>query len=103
MQKLSFIIKFFQTNTFQCVLATSGVESFVIFLYADGRIQWTTGDRSGGDDGLSGAQALAGINAGDGINSITIPGSQTPSILNITQTSNIGIPGVWMFKIGQGI
>jgi len=93
---------FIQTNTFQCVLASSGVESFVIFLYADGRIQWTTGDASDGDDGLGGTEALAGINAGNGVNSVTIPGSRTPSIINITQTSNVGIPGVWIFKVGSG-
>ena len=81
-----------QTNTFQCVLATTGVESFVIFLYADGKIQWTDENN----------RTVAGINAGDGINSITIPGSETPSIINITQTSNVGIPGVWMFKVGKG-
>ena len=73
----------------QCVLATSVTESFVIFLYADGEIQW---------DG----NALAGINAGDGVNHITIPGSLNSSIINITQTSNVGIPGVWMFEVGKG-
>ena len=72
-----------------------------MFLYADGRIQWTTGDTSNGIDGLGGTEALAGINAGDGVNSITIPGSLTPDIINITQTSNVGIPGVWMFKVGE--
>ena len=60
-----------------------------MFLYADGEIQWTNG-------------ALAGINVGDGVNSITIPGSLTPSIINITQTSNVGIPGVWMFQVDRG-
>ena len=79
------------------MLATSEVESFVIFLYE--RIQWTTGSNSGGDDGLGGIEALAGINAGDYINFITIPGSQTPSIINITQTSNVGISGTWMFSL----
>jgi len=74
----------------------------VIFLYADGRIQWTTGDFSGGSNGLGGTEALAGINAGDGVNSITIPGSRTPSIINITQTSNVDIPGVWIFKVNEG-
>jgi len=61
-------------------------------------MHWTTGDSSGGDDGLGGTEALAGINAGDGYNYHIIPGSQTPSIINITQTSNIGTPGVWMFS-----
>lgn len=72
-------------------------------MYADGRIEWTTGDWSGGSDGLSGTEALAGINAGDQTNHITIPESQTPEIINITSTSNIGIPGTWMFKVGGGM
>ena len=61
-----------------------------MFLYAD--IQWT---------GFN-AGALAGIDAGDGFNHVTIPGSQTSNILNIEETSNIGVPGVWMFKVGEG-
>ena len=87
-------------NTFQCVLATSELESFVMFLYAD--LQWTTGDVSGGVDGLGGTEALAGFNAGDQVNSYTLPGSHTPNIVNITRTSNVGIPGTWIFKVGQG-
>jgi len=83
------------------VLASSGVESFVIFLYADEGIQWTTGDVTG-TNGLGGSEALAGINAGDGINFMSIIGSLTPNIINITKTSNVGIPGVWMFKVGSG-
>ena len=87
-------------NTFQCVLATSELESFVMFLYAD--LQWTTGDNSYGYDGFGGTEALAGFNAGDQINSYTIPGSRTSNITNITRTSNVGIPGTWIFKVGQG-
>ena len=60
-----------------------------MLLYANGEIQWTNG-------------ALAGINAGDGVTSITIPGSLTPSIINVTQTTNVGIPGVWMFQVDRG-
>ena len=91
-----------QTNTFQCILATTVTESFVILLYPDGEIQWTTGIASDGFGGLGGTEALAGINVGDGVNDITIPGSLTPNIINITQTSNVGIPGVWMFKVSEG-
>ena len=71
-------------------------------MYAGGRIQWTTADSSGGYNGLGGTEALAGINAGDYINYVTVSGSQTPHIINITKTSNIGIPGVWMFQVGRG-
>ena len=59
-----------------------------MFLYGD--IQWING------------VALAGINAGDGMNHITIPGSLTSSIVNIEETSNVGIPGVWIFRIQEG-
>jgi len=93
----------FQTNTFQCVLATSGVESFVIFLYANERIQWTTGDFNGGVNGVGGAEAIAGINAGDGVNFVTIPGSRTPRIITVYQTSNVGIPGIWIVKVDQSM
>ena len=71
-------------------------------MYADGKIQWTTGDNSGGYNGLFGIEALAGYNAGDWINSYTILGSRTSNITNITRTSNVGIPGTWIFKVGQG-
>ena len=72
-------------------------------MYADERIEWTTGDNSGGRNGLAGIEALAGINAGDRINYFSVPGSQTPEIINITRTSNVGIPGVWIFKVGEGM
>ncbi|XP_065894702.1 sushi, nidogen and EGF-like domain-containing protein 1 [Dysidea avara] len=75
------------TNTFQCILAYSAVESFVIFLYDDGGIEWGRG--------------LAGINAGNRVSSVTIPGSRTVNILNIDQTTNIGIPGVWVFQVDR--
>ena len=88
-------------NTFQCILATSESESFVIFLYAD--LQWTTGSASSGSRGFGGNAALAGYNAGDRINSHTLEGSQTSRILKLTRTSNVGIPGTWIFKVGQGI
>ena len=88
-------------NTFQCILATSELESFVMFLYDD--LQWTTGDNSGGIRGLGGTEALAGYNAGDQINSYTVAGSRTPRIINLNSTSNVGIPGTWMFKVGQGV
>lgn len=80
---------------------SDGTYSFVSFLYADGLIQWTTGDASGGTDGLGGTPAQGGFNAGDGIRFFSIPGSQTAAILNISSTSNVGIPGVWTFRVDQ--
>ena len=90
-----------QTNTFQCVMATNGATSFVIFLYADDGIQWTTGDATDGVNGLGGTPAQVGFNAGDGIRYASVPGSQTPEIINISTTSNVAVPGVWIFQVDQ--
>lgn len=72
-----------------------------MFLYADGEIQWTTGDASGGANGMGGTPAQVGFNAGDGVNYAAVPESRTADIINITTTSNIGIPGVWAFQVNQ--
>jgi len=90
----------FQTNTFQCVLVTDGRLSFVIFLYAEGLIQWTTGDASGGTNGFGGTPAQVGFNAGDGIQYASVQGSQTADIVNIDERlGNTGLKGVWIFRV----
>ena len=81
------------------MLGTDERRSYVIFLYADGEIQWTTGDASGGEGGFGGTPALAGFNAGDRIRFFNVPGSRTSEIINIASTSNVNKPGVWIFRI----
>ena len=83
------------------MLATDGLQSFVIFLYADGEIQWTTGDASGGSGGLGGTPAQVGFNAGDGIRYAAIPQSQTSEIINVASTSNIDVAGLWVFRTDE--
>eukprot|EP00731_Ephydatia_muelleri_P016532 Em0009g956a len=80
-----------KTNTFQAVLAKDNVRSYAIFQYADGLIQWPS----------SGAQV--GFNAGNNVNYVNIPGSRTPYILNITNSSNIGVGGQWVFLTSQAV
>ena len=87
-----------------------------MFLYGD--IQWTT---FGVDDGnyykyaydydateeddyynyssYAANEPQAGINAGDYMSHFSIPGSLTPEIINISMTSNVDIPGTWMFQL----
>ncbi|XP_074046823.1 sushi, nidogen and EGF-like domain-containing protein 1 isoform X1 [Macrotis lagotis] len=87
-------------NTFQIVLITDGKLSFTIFNYES--ILWTTGMHasSGGDlAGLGGIAAQAGFNAGDGKRYFNIPGSRTDDIVNVEMTTNVGIPGRWVFRI----
>ena len=82
-------------------MVTDGTHSFVIFLYADGLIQWTTGDASGGTGGLGGTPAQGGFNADDGIRFLRIPGSRTGAIVDIDTTSNVGVAGQWTFRVDQ--
>ncbi|KAL5012552.1 hypothetical protein ScPMuIL_011103 [Solemya velum] len=86
-------------NTFQCVLVTDRVQSYAIFNYH--HISWTTGANSGGDvnTGLGGKAAQAGFNAGDKSTSYSIAGAQTADVLNLTFTSNVDIPGKWVFRV----
>ena len=48
---------------------------------------------------LGGTEAQVGFNAGDGIRYANVPGSQTSDIINIDTTSNVGIAGVWIFRV----
>ena len=58
------------------------------FLYED--IQW------------SGTNTTIGFNAGDGVRSFTLPESLTAEgVLNLENTSNVGIPGVYIFRVDQ--
>lgn len=86
-------------NTFQAVLITNEIHSFVIFNYK--KIQWTTGSNSGGNTvtGLGGHSAQAGFNAGDLVHYYSIEGAQTPAVINLTLTSNVDIPGKWVFQV----
>lgn len=67
-------------------------------------LQWTTGDASGGSNGLGGTPAQAGFDAGDHVNFFTLPGSRTSAVLNLANTSNIagGPGGLWTFAIRSG-
>ena len=50
-------------------------------------------------NGLGGTEAQVGYDAGDYINYYTVPGSMTPSIVDIETTSNVGIPGMYVFEV----
>jgi hypothetical protein len=98
------------TNNFQLVLkdksvagntATTG-DFDITFRYD--RLQWTTGDASGGAGGTGGTPAQAGFDAGNGVNFFTVPGSQTAAVLNLANTTNVagGPDGLWTFAIRAG-
>ena len=77
-----------QVNTFQAVLATDGSSTYVLFLYED--IQW-------GDTSTS-----IGFNAGDNLRFFNLDTSTIPGgILNIENSSNVGVPGRYIFRVDQ--
>ena len=78
-------------------------KSFAIFLYADGKIQWTTGDDDGGINGLGGQYAQVGFNKGDGMGYSVIPESGTEDVIRMDERSNVGRAGVWIFEISREI
>ncbi|MEZ6195593.1 MAG: hypothetical protein R3F20_07675 [Planctomycetota bacterium] len=62
-------------NTFQLIITDGtdpliGVGNNVCFCWGD--MSWTTGDASQGSGGFGGVPAIAGVNAGDGVNFFTI-------------------------------
>ena len=64
-------------------MATDGAKSFVFFIYTD--IQW--------------GEATIGFDAGDSMRSFTLPGSRTAATRDIERTSNVGVAGVYAFRV----
>ncbi len=90
-------------NDFQLILSAAGpgVGDFdVEFRY--NRCEWTTGDASGGTNGFGGTPAQAGFDAGNLHDYTALPGSLTRRILELCNTSNVGMTGVWRFAIRGG-
>ncbi|XP_068779485.1 sushi, nidogen and EGF-like domain-containing protein 1 [Struthio camelus] len=90
-----------KVNTFQAVLATDDVMAFIMLNYGD--IQWTTGISNGGDPhtGLGGIPAQVGFNSGDDTHYYNVLGSRTPAVLHVGRTSNVGVPGRWVFRVDE--
>jgi len=70
------------------VIATDGVTTHVLFLYQD--IQWAT------------PSTFVGFSAGDNVNEFYLPGTSTAAeILNLESMSNVGVPGMFAFRVDQ--
>jgi VCBS repeat-containing protein len=92
-------------DAFQLQLIGLGNGDFdVVFRYES--IDWTTGDASGGQNGLGGSIARVGYSAGDGnpAHYFELPGSgNQTSMLNLdSATGNTGIAGVDVFQVISG-
>ena len=73
-------------------MCVSGDQTYTIYLYADGLIQWSQ---------VFSYSALAGYYAGDGFTFYTLPDSQSKDIINISLTTNVEQSGMWVFQVDR--
>jgi len=85
-------------NTFQLALVADNIDTYAIMNY--GAIDWTTGDASGGSNGLGGVLARVGFAKGNG-EAAELPISGTSNVINVEEGTNAYINGVP--QIGQYI
>ena len=83
------------------MVGTNGNLSFVGLLYADGMIEWMTGDADGGVNGLGGDRADVGFVSELPSNSYFLPVSNTSAVLMLDSMSNVGSDGKWFFRVDQ--
>lgn len=99
-------------NSFQTLLvdrADTGAGNFDIFFNYD-KIQWETGDASGGSNGLGGTSAAAGYNAGTGapgsffqLNGSLVNGAFLDGGPNsLVAGSNVNVAGRYLFQVRNG-
>ena len=88
----------FQVNTFQALLVTNGIQSFVVFNYLDDGINWNKGDASY-------VPAQVGFNFGDrdNIQKFTLPNSRTEMISDIEMESNTNNNGQFVFRVDDKV
>ncbi len=80
---------------FQCVLGTDGSHTFAMLLYTEELKDWTSVQEES-------APARIGFLTSYGFKSVFLPRSgHGPSVGSITDTGNLGIPGLWVFQINE--
>ena len=80
-------------------MATNGSQSYAIFNYLDNGIQWSSADNTGGVNGIGPNGAQVGFNGGDGVHFFVRPETQSDSILELDDNSNVCVPGKYVFRI----
>ncbi len=97
-------------NAYQAVLvprrdAAQG-DFDVEFRYA--RCEWTTGEAMGGLGGTCPANtpqcvpAAVGFAGGPTREGMELPGSRTPQVVDVCRGTNVGMPGLWRYRVRGG-
>ena len=81
-----FIYVGYKNNSFQAIVVSDGHYTFSIFIYGD--IQWGT------------SSTFVGFNLGNH-SSFMVPGSRSSAVTNIERESNVGVPGLFVYRVDQ--
>jgi len=91
-----------KTNAFQLQLVDRGAGDFDI-IYRYENIDWTTGDASGGHEGLGGVVARAGFSSGTGTAIELDQSGNQDAILSLDETlGNTNRTGVYIYEVRNG-
>lgn len=90
--------RLYEKNTFQVAVISNDEESYVEFLYPQGGIQWVQAET--GESGLPDIRARAGFIAADG-RYVGLKGSGSDKVRHLSETSNYGQPGRWLYRVGK--
>lgn len=87
-------------NTFQIVIASDGQDSFICYHYLDDGINWIT---SSGKESpyYPDPPAQAGFDSGEGRRYYRLPNSGTKQVKDLATSSNINVPGAWIYRMGR--
>ena len=91
-------------NAFQLSIHQINPEGDFDITFRYENIDWTTGNASGGSNGLGGTPARAGYSAGNGVEyfELTQSGNQA-GLLALESASNVGMPGTFVFAVRNGV
>ncbi|MGV3663250.1 MAG: nidogen-like domain-containing protein [Prosthecobacter sp.] len=80
-------------NTFQAVVASNGMHTYVMFLYPPGGINWLTGQ-------VAGTNPQVGFDGADAVSYYSHPLSATPDVATMPAQTNTtpGIPGLLIYR-----
>lgn len=90
--------RLFEFNTFQVAVISNNEESYVELLYPEGGIQWVKAES--GENGLPDIRGRSGFILPDG-RLHALKGSGTDRVRHLTETSNYGHPGRWLYRVGK--
>ncbi|HMR31913.1 MAG TPA: nidogen-like domain-containing protein [Geminicoccaceae bacterium] len=92
-------------NSFQLQLIDRGGSGDFDIVFRYQSMTWTTGNASGGVDGLGGTVARAGYSSGNGVNFFELPaaGNQAAVLALDSAAGNTGKKGLWVFEVRNGI